>query len=78
MMRDAGASADEWLVLGRRLSFECRRLASARYCLHEWPEPDDAERDADDIGAGAGAPAPPWLRALRAGRRNVRLWREPG
>jgi hypothetical protein len=31
--------------LADRLHSQFRRLATATYCLHEWPEPDDACRD---------------------------------
>lgn len=74
-----GPSSDEWLLLGERLRRDCRRLGSARHCLVEWREPDDAAADIDEgAAAGAGEQDEPArrLRALRAGRRNVRLWRE--
>ncbi len=42
------ARSDRWFELAARLSDECKRLGSARHCIFEWPEPDDASRDADD------------------------------
>ncbi|MGO9489179.1 MAG: hypothetical protein ACLQBB_09170 [Solirubrobacteraceae bacterium] len=70
----AGAPcSDAWFELGCRLQRECRRFGSAWHCLHEWPEPDDAEADLDRPWIDEEtAPAP--LRAGRAGRRNTRLW----
>lgn len=34
-----------WLDLAGRLANACRWLASATYCLREWPEPDDTKAD---------------------------------
>ncbi len=61
---------------------DCRRLGSACHCLHEWPEPDDDRADLDSLSED-GEPELPdrersRRRALRAGRRNIRLWRETG
>src|ERR1700677_3581440 len=39
------ADSDTWHALGQRLQRACERLASANYCLHEWPEPDDSRPD---------------------------------
>jgi hypothetical protein len=39
------ADSDTWHALGQRLQRACERLASANYCLHEWPEPDDSGPD---------------------------------
>jgi hypothetical protein len=76
-----GPSSDDWLALGRKLQGDCRRLGSAWHCLHEWREPDDASADLDrGLGRTAGKSASSGsarLRALRAGRRNIRLWDEP-
>jgi len=73
---DEGPDSDAWLLLSRRLDGDCRRLASAWHCLFEWPEPSERW---PDIDAGQGdAEAGSRMAALRAGRRNVRLWREPG
>jgi hypothetical protein len=69
-------SSDRWLSLALRLRGDCRRLGSAWHCLHEWQEPDDAVADLEPPPASA-ATWPTELRALRAGRRNVRLWGEP-
>jgi hypothetical protein len=66
-------ASDDWLRLGRRLLSDCRRLGSAWYCLHEWPEPEDSIPDHDPPPAAEWAPE---LRALRAGRRNLALWAE--
>ncbi len=70
--------SDVWFELAERLHQECRRLASATYCLSEWREPDDARADADhytDPGDGALDPRErARRRARRAGRRNTRLW----
>jgi len=71
-----GPHSDQWLLLGRRLLGDCRRLGSAWHCLEEWPEPDDARPDKDRPGPGEPAPADA-LRALRAGRRNITLWSDP-
>jgi hypothetical protein len=60
-------TAEDWLAAGRALAGDCRRLASAWHCLHEWDEPDD------DGGERVRDPA---RRAELAALRNVRLWRE--
>jgi len=74
--RGQGPHSDEWLLLGRRLLGDCRRLGSAWHCLEEWPEPDDARPDRDRPAPGEPAPGD-GLRALRAGRRNITLWSDP-
>jgi hypothetical protein len=56
----AEVPSDEWFTLAPRLERECWRLASATYCLREWPEPDDARADVDD--------------GEFRGRRNVWRW----
>jgi hypothetical protein len=55
------ASSDAWFGLAERLKKECWQLGSATYCLREWPEPDDACADVDEI----------------LGRRNVWQWEDP-
>jgi hypothetical protein len=56
---DAGQTpSDSWFDFGKRLSAECRHLGSAKYCLSEWAEPDDARADVDKV----------------LGRRNVWGW----
>ncbi len=75
----AAASSTQWLELGASLAGECRRIGSARHCLHEWPEPGDEALD-PDAAALAGADTRESLEARRArlaALRNVRLWREP-
>jgi DNA-binding MarR family transcriptional regulator len=52
-----------WFELSERLHQAGRRLASAIYCLREWPEPDDSSADHDDD--------PPYG---QRGRRNIRGW----
>jgi hypothetical protein len=42
------AGSTQMLELSERLRWEFWRLGVATYCLHEWPEPDDARRDEDD------------------------------
>ena len=72
--------SDAWLVLGEELERACRRLASASHCLYEWAEPDDEHADVDErseaADEGLDERARARFRALRAGRRNVRLWGE--
>jgi hypothetical protein len=72
------AHSDEWFVLGERLRAAARRVGSACHCLYEWGEPDDALADVDERSEpGDGSLAPverTRVRALRAGRRNIRLW----
>ncbi len=77
---DPRPPSDAWFELAERLRTSARRLGSAQHLLHEWPEPDEGRADVDErVGAGDEALSPARrqrLRALRAGRRNVRLWRE--
>lgn len=74
------ASSDVWLELGEQLRRDCQLLASAIHCLHEWPEPDDADADLDERSepsdGGLDARERARRRARRAGRRNVSLWGE--
>jgi hypothetical protein len=53
--------SDVWFSLAGRLKTECWQLGSATYCLWEWPEPDDARADVDEV----------------LGRRNVWQWEDP-
>jgi DNA-binding XRE family transcriptional regulator len=70
--------SDEWLQVGEDLQRACRRLASASYCLWEWPEPDDARADIDDLSGSCDRAFDPERRAerraRRRGRRNMLLW----
>jgi hypothetical protein len=52
--------SDTWFGLAGRLKTECYQLGSATYCLREWPEPDDARADVDEV----------------LGRRNVWQWKD--
>jgi hypothetical protein len=56
-------SSDKWFKLAPRLEKACWRVASATYCLREWPEPDDARADVDE--------------GEFRGRRNVWQWDQP-
>jgi len=44
-----GPPSAEWVAVGKRLCRAAHRLASARYCLHEWAEPDDATADVAEV-----------------------------
>jgi ribosome-binding protein aMBF1 (putative translation factor) len=70
--------SDVWFELGERLHQGSKRLASATYCLHEWPEPDDAHADIDDHTDPSDKAFDPkqrdQRRVRRAGRRNTQLW----
>jgi hypothetical protein len=71
--------SDNWFELAARLSDGCKRLGSATHCLFEWPEPDDARRDADKRAdpsdEGLSEAALGWRRYLRSGRRDTFLRR---
>jgi hypothetical protein len=54
--------AEEWFALHERIRWASWRLASAAYCLTEWPEPDDELPDVDEN------PGP------RPGRRSTWAW----
>jgi hypothetical protein len=41
------SSSDSWFALAKRFEEQCQQLGSATYCLHKWPEPDDAHADID-------------------------------
>ena len=75
---DSTPHSDAWLELGEDLRRDCRRLASASHCLHEWPEPPDNRADLDELSDPADETLDParaaQRRARRAGRRNIRLW----
>lgn len=77
---DPPAGSDKVFEIGERLQRACWRLASAGYCLREWSEPDDAHADlethVDLAEAGLDQVEQARRRALRVGRRNVRLWDE--
>lgn len=46
---EAPAHSDVWNALGDRLHGACAAVCAARYCLDEWAEPDDRERDEPDL-----------------------------
>jgi hypothetical protein len=70
--------SDAWFELAARLRTCTRRLGSAAHIVREWPEPDDARADLDQLsGPGdelIGTDALTRRRAARAGRRNTHLW----
>ncbi len=70
---DQPAGSDDLYAIGERLQFECRRLASATYCLREWQEPSDDRPDLDGVSGDPGEDGA-LLRARRAGRRNPGNW----
>jgi hypothetical protein len=76
-------ASDEWFELAEALHGAARRLGAASHCLREWREPGDERADVDDHREPGDERLPERrreeLRALRAGRRNARLWsdREP-
>jgi hypothetical protein len=78
LAQDPEPHSDAWFELAEVLRRRARRVGSAAHCLREWPEPEDAGRDVDDrveaSDAALGAARRARLRALRAGRRNIRLW----
>ncbi len=75
---DDGVASDLWFDLAERLRLSARRLGSAMYCLFEWAEPDEEVADLDEHFEAADRLVGPEelrrRRALRAGRRNTRLW----
>ena len=74
--------SDAWFELAETLRRAARRVGSAGHCLYEWPEPGDARADLDDRREPEDRCLRPPLRrrrrALRAGRRNIALWRDAG
>jgi hypothetical protein len=61
----AGLDSDAWFEMSERLQRASWRLASAVYCLHEWPEPSDAHADEDPASRRV---------STRMGRRNPKNW----
>lgn len=78
MLDAEDTGSDALFELADRLHGDCRRVASATYCLREWSEPDDARADLEshlDLAASGLSDTDQALRrARRAGRRNIRLW----
>lgn len=64
--------SEEWFEASKRLRWASWRLASATYCLTEWPEPDEAVPDVDEN------PGPrPGRRATSAWNRSTESKEEP-
>lgn len=68
LMDPEGGSSEELMGIGHRLVREYWRLASATYCLREWPEPDERRPDFDDPAGRSLSWLPP--------RRKVSAWAE--
>jgi hypothetical protein len=72
--------SDAWFELAEALQRACRRLGSASHCLYEWSEPHDERADLDTHADPGDQELDPHerdrRRTRRAGRRNVRLWRQ--
>lgn len=66
LYKPTGVSSEELMRMGDRLRREFWRLASATYCLREWPEPEDSRRDNDEWSGRSGL----WLLP----RREVASW----
>jgi len=77
---DRQPHSDDWFELADALHAAAWRVGSASHCLYEWAEPDDERADVDDLreprNARLDAAESAALRARRAGRRNIALWRE--
>lgn len=78
---DPPPHSDAWFELAEQLRRDARRVGSAGHCLYEWSEPDDARADLDAHREPGDGALPrrrrESVRALRSGRRNVRLWQDP-
>lgn len=74
-------TSDDWFALKDRLEGDARRLAATTYCLREWPEPDDARADVDELTSpadeGLSAQERKHREGRRVGRRNPLLWLNP-
>jgi hypothetical protein len=59
LVRGNPGGARDWAALSMTLRRQCAQLAWATYCLHDWPEPDDAHADVPEaarrrkLGLGA-------------------------
>lgn len=75
---DPPARSDAFFELAEQLERGCRRVATATYCLYEWPEPDDATPDVHDNLEPNERSLPrseqARLRSKRVGRRGIRQW----
>lgn len=78
---DPPVASDEWFVMGERMRQACRALGSALYCAREWAEPSDELADIDTHTEPSDAALPECeqtkRRSMRAGRRNLALYRTP-
>jgi DNA-binding XRE family transcriptional regulator len=78
LARHRHVRSDAWFDLRDRLSRDCWRVGSALHCLYEWPEPDDATADRDDLrdprDKRLDRVARERIRWLRSGRRNPNSW----
>ena len=69
---DAPSHSDDWFEHGERLEHDCRRMAVAIHCLHEWREPDDARPDIDERVEPTDKGLDPVERLRRSQRRLAR------
>jgi hypothetical protein len=62
-LSDERSEPEAWRATGKSLGTDCTRLASAYFCVHKWPEPDDTQRDTNALSE--------WSRALARGTANA-------
>jgi len=78
LAEDPPPHSDAWFELAEALRRAAWLVGSAVHCLSEWEEPDDVRADVDDRRRATDRLLEPSrrarLRALRGGRRNIRLW----
>jgi hypothetical protein len=73
--------SDVWFALKHDLERGARLMAATTYMLREWPEPDDAQADVDDLTSPGDEQYNEDERKRRQyrrrGRRNPFLWMNP-
>jgi len=80
LLRPRLGSSGELMQIGNRLQLQFWRLASATYCLREWPEPNERRRDTDKLGRSGFWPFPRreltrWPDERLFGEEGGLLWR---
>jgi hypothetical protein len=48
MLGEPSATAADWLALAARLRRDAERVGAVTFCLHEWPEPQEAGPDTSE------------------------------